>query len=453
MRTTNSIEECIEIQNHVEAMAKDIDYPKGLYKSKVALIIMYSSFGKYEEALNLINEITDECLKLDDPIYITQLLLIKADCFSVLGFYKESKITLNEAKFYAEKIQSTKAYHNALGRLYSGMAFYYEATTNSHSDSIQFYLRSSCREFSKLKPSVESNISFLMTSSRLGLFYFEKKQYDSAQKYLPYIDRIANEYKDKYKSLRLASCVSQASLHYIKKEYQESLTAYQKALILSNSLKLPYYQKPIYSGIAEVYAKLKDWRQENFYLRKYAEITDSLSQVEKKGTRKPLEHIFIEQSKEKNKNIWYTLLAVLIASVITGYLLYKLLKRRSSIDFTANSLNEGMDVQEDEPSSDSRKKDKEFNELIELAKQNSPSLYVKFKEFDPYFSQKLLYIAPDLLASELELCIYMKLNFDTKEIARYSNVSVKSVQGKKYRIRKKMNISFQEDLNIWMSNL
>ncbi|WP_313101109.1 hypothetical protein [Epilithonimonas sp.] len=44
----------------------------------------------------------------------------------------------------------------------------------------------------------------------------------------------------------------------------------------------------------------------------------------------------------------------------------------------------------------------------------------------------------------------LKLNFTTKEIANYNNISVRSVETRKNRLRKLMNIPSDLDLNKWM---
>lgn len=94
-----------------------------------------------------------------------------------------------------------------------------------------------------------------------------------------------------------------------------------------------------------------------------------------------------------------------------------------------------------------------LKETVQLAIANNPAFIVKFNEFDPNFSKQLLDIAPNLVASELEFCSLLRLNFETKEIARYTKTSVRAVEGKKYRIRKKLAISSDKDINVWMTNL
>lgn len=94
-----------------------------------------------------------------------------------------------------------------------------------------------------------------------------------------------------------------------------------------------------------------------------------------------------------------------------------------------------------------------LKEVIRLALSNDDAFFVKFNELDADFRKGLLKLAPDLVSTELEFCALLKLNFDTKEIARFTDISVRAVEAKKYRIRKKLNIGSREDINIFMVNI
>lgn len=89
----------------------------------------------------------------------------------------------------------------------------------------------------------------------------------------------------------------------------------------------------------------------------------------------------------------------------------------------------------------------------DLAEQGSIYFLSKFKSLHPYFCDRLVEIQPTIVASEMEFCAYIKLGFSTKEIAVATRSSVRSVEGKKYRIRKKYNISEKIDIYVWMTNL
>lgn len=91
-------------------------------------------------------------------------------------------------------------------------------------------------------------------------------------------------------------------------------------------------------------------------------------------------------------------------------------------------------------------------ELYELAMSKNSLFITYFKSEFPDFFDKILKMAPNLVASELEICALLKLNLNTKEIASATNSTVRSIEGKKYRIRRKLNIPFETDTNLFIIN-
>ena len=93
------------------------------------------------------------------------------------------------------------------------------------------------------------------------------------------------------------------------------------------------------------------------------------------------------------------------------------------------------------------------DEVMALAKENSPRLLNKFRLVYPDFFNKLSAIQPNLKNSELIFCIYLKLNLTTKEIATYTFVTPKAIQNRKNRLRKKLNIPSKLDIYKWFNDL
>lgn len=90
-----------------------------------------------------------------------------------------------------------------------------------------------------------------------------------------------------------------------------------------------------------------------------------------------------------------------------------------------------------------------YNSLIELVKQNDPAFMFTFEQTYIDFSNHLLEINPHLSKSEIEFCALLKLNLSTKEIAQYKFLEPRTVQNKKHRIRKKLNIPSEADIYNW----
>ncbi|WP_255412855.1 hypothetical protein [Elizabethkingia sp. YR214] len=92
-------------------------------------------------------------------------------------------------------------------------------------------------------------------------------------------------------------------------------------------------------------------------------------------------------------------------------------------------------------------------EIIDLAEQKSPLFLEKFQLFFPDFIPALLRINPDLVSSELQMCALIKLEFRTKDIAVCTDSTVKSVESRKYRVKKKLNIPSNVNIDCFLNQL
>ncbi len=69
-----------------------------------------------------------------------------------------------------------------------------------------------------------------------------------------------------------------------------------------------------------------------------------------------------------------------------------------------------------------------------------------FNNADKHFLDKVKKVHPNLTPNDLRFCAYLRLNLSSKEIAPLLNISVRSVEIKRYRLRKKMNLLHDEGL-------
>lgn len=60
---------------------------------------------------------------------------------------------------------------------------------------------------------------------------------------------------------------------------------------------------------------------------------------------------------------------------------------------------------------------------------------------------------PQLSANDLKLCAYLRMNLSTKEIAPLMNISIRGVEGSRYRLRKKLDLPNDANLNDYMLNM
>lgn len=93
------------------------------------------------------------------------------------------------------------------------------------------------------------------------------------------------------------------------------------------------------------------------------------------------------------------------------------------------------------------------DELIDDAKNDRDSFLEKFQIVYPEFYNNLLSRYPNLNSGELKLLAYIYLNFSTKEIATHTFRSYRTIQSRKYLLRKKLGLESHEDFYIWLRNI
>lgn len=91
----------------------------------------------------------------------------------------------------------------------------------------------------------------------------------------------------------------------------------------------------------------------------------------------------------------------------------------------------------------------QFGQLQELNKDTEDfhlNVEAGYKDF--FFNLTQAY--PDLTENEKRLCSQIRLNLTIKDIATINNISVKSVEMARYRLRKRFKISHEENLTEWL---
>ncbi len=76
-----------------------------------------------------------------------------------------------------------------------------------------------------------------------------------------------------------------------------------------------------------------------------------------------------------------------------------------------------------------------------------------FNNADKNFLKKIKSLHPNLTPNDLRLCAYLRLNLTSKEIAPLLNISVRSVEVKRYRLRKKMELPRENSLTSYILKL
>ncbi|SFU42597.1 hypothetical protein SAMN05216480_10390 [Pustulibacterium marinum] len=156
---------------------------------------------------------------------------------------------------------------------------------------------------------------------------------------------------------------------------------------------------------------------------------------------KALKKIVKEDTSKKNKSS-QTLYIILGISIVVLL---------SSITFILIKKRKKLPVEPEE--TEQEKLANNYDSLIEMIKKDDPAFLSHFENIYPDFRNKLLELNPELTISEIKFCALLKLNIPTKQIAQYTFIETRTVQNKKHRIRKKLNIPKNTDTYNWFNEI
>ena len=76
-----------------------------------------------------------------------------------------------------------------------------------------------------------------------------------------------------------------------------------------------------------------------------------------------------------------------------------------------------------------------------------------FEDVNKNFYQKLNEINPELTTNDHRLCALIKLNMNSKEMASVLNVAPNSIKSSRYRLKKKLGLDVEADLEEFIRNV
>lgn len=436
------------------------------------LLVMRSE-GKLNESLVVCRELISGYERLKDEEKALKTYIIAANVSSNLYKTKESLAFLDIASKKNEALNNDDVFtkiNAEYGRNYKNLGFYalaleyyqkaIDAAKKSNSKPNLEYcysLRSVVYEeqknyskmYSDLFKAHEANPS-AYTASRLAKYFTSfKKNTDSTKFYLDLGEKF--DLSKKITSFERSILDRNWGRYYLEKgDYKNAVSYFEKSLEISKKLNKPQDIKDTHRLLADAYKLMNQPDKATESLEKYTTINDSLSVEKQKIQDFPVKKIIQEKeiSNQKTYTKLYFFIALTILLFITIYL-YTLKKhnarKRENIALINTKEEENLQLQQ--------KVNESFEDIIELAKSNSPEFFTRFQEVYPEVVNELLKIDPKLRVSELTLCAFIYLGFNTKDIAGYTFRTVSTVRNRKHNLRTKLNIPAEETTELWFKNL
>lgn len=393
------------------------------------------SAGNYEKARFFFNKAEKDLIHSENAYHKATFYDDYSLYYSHLKLYDKAIECNNNAFYYLKQAKNTKLTQKLLPRLYVNKGIYY---------AWKGWLGTSLKCF--IKANTLENSAY--TNCMVAQYYLYTHKPDSAGIYITRAD----EKMLSQKTTDVESLWVYYTMGYYYNEVdnsEQAEKALKKALEINIKTRRTYssHIKDVYKALAEVYKKKNDGGKAYFYLKKYMEEEKRFDTARFAAMNKATEDFISEVKQEsdwhRNDLPLFIALSVTVLTVSGVYvqkLINKLQKKKNTLKEQTEALKNRVHA-------------KQLEEVIDLAKKNDSSFLLKFKELYPEFIKALQEINPDLENSELTFCAMLKLRFSSKEIADYTFVQHRSVQQKKYRIRKRLNIPGETDIYDFFENL
>ncbi|SHK90904.1 tetratricopeptide repeat protein [Chryseobacterium polytrichastri] len=433
-RMEGNIKKSIELNLNALKQYERQGNKDGIAASYINMSGLFWNLHKYKESLKYLENAEEQLRKITNLTLCAKMYGEYARNYASLGLLDQSNSSLTTSIHFAKQITEKKEREKLLYFFYTWKLANFEEL--GEKDSIQYVL----------KKRMELTIQPL-TYVYIAENFIKNKKTDSAEYYLNKATKISGDFSHYQKSMTLLTF---GKLYTEKKDPEKALDYYLQSLSILQQISRKNDIKNVYKIISDTYGSLNNPDKKNEYLEKYSAISDSIKEAERQALRIPVDKIINEEKeREKNERTKYLLLisVLIVASIIIVIIVTRryIKKQKQAEEIIIESLHETDELKS--------KLNEAFEELSKLAMTNDPFFLTRFKEIYPDFYETLITKYPNLSANDIKFSAFLKLNLSTKTIAQYKNISIRTIESRKYRLRKKLDLPSDVDLNKWMMEL
>ncbi len=319
---------------------------------------------------------------------------------------------------------------DAKSNLYRAYANYYQMKGDYQNQLKYIYL--------SMIENPKQNDEFIDYSNLASVYL--KINNDSAKHYVKLA--IAKDFDSDRKDIRSSNFIVKGLVEFEQKNYDEALFYLHKAEKMADFNSNMDIQT-LYNKIVEIYYILQD--KEN--IKKYEAKRDSLRLNVSEHRNNLLRQMLNENKGAIPKLSWHLLASFSSFIFLITILIYIIIRKNRILSLqekTSQSYLEELQIKEREPN---------YSKLLQLLEEKDPAFINLFNKYFPDFSKKLIEINSKVIQTEIEFCALLKLKVPTKDIAQYKSITPKTVQNKKYLIRKKLKVPKNIDIYQWFDLL
>lgn len=434
------IDKTIELSSKALALSSDANYSRGMVRAYYVIGQALFHNQNYNEALSYLSSAD----KVKDfrkyPSYMAQIYKVKGQIYFYLEMNTQALREFKRALDVVKGVEPANHRDYLTAQIYESFITVYNYADNK--EEVLKYLQ---KDKALLESSDDEGFIFpnkINMYSLMGEYHSANDAPDSALIYLEKSMSLINKYDFKYKSFTLRLL---GDVYGSKNQHRTALEYYLGALNNATELGLRSEYPLLNSNIADMYQHLNMTDSAMYYHNRKIVAENDLLRQKVNSIDKALK-ILIEEEKNITKSSRNKILvASIIATILLGILFSRIAwkRRHKEIVEEANEETEQLKQQLNFA----------FDEVIELAKDNDPAFMVRFQEVYPVFYKTLIDQHPDLTTTDLKLCAMTYLNISTADIAKYTFVEIRTVQTRRSRLRKKINLPPDTDLYMYLNSL
>lgn len=450
----------LEYAREANVLALKLGNSEQIAKSYCSMAVALTNLQMQKESIECIEKAFDQEYTRNNIYFQAWLTFLNANNHSTMGLYAISYKENYKALSLLEKTRNTplalQLKANVLEEI--GTSYYIET---KNLDSAFKYHNLKLNVLKKL-PEKFAFLDLVKSYDTKGYVFLETGQPDSARHYFEKEYALKLKYNDPV--LYVQYCAF-ADYYYGNGDYEKALGYYLKTAqnIEQHNIQDPDYSS-VYKTISEIYGQRGQKEKESFYIKKYAEINNKFLKANKKNTNEALKIILSEKEgdlQQTKSKLYWVIGGILLLAILISFLAYwfhQNMKRKKDSTISDSEIKlaqkrEIIEKKEKETEELKLKVNESFEEVVQLAKENSLEFLTRFQEVYPQFVPKLLEINPKFRISEITLSAYVFLGFNTKDIAQYTFKSANTVHSRKYNLRKKLGILPEENMELWLKNL
>lgn len=411
--------------------------------------------GKYRESINYIKKaLSNKDYLKKDIMHHSRVYGLLADNYLSLELYSLSSESYHKSLQILQKVPNKNTlYYLSESTSYSYLAILYD--NMNLQDSMCYYLKKEKNSLAKIKEKKEYPENGC-ASNDFGHYYLKINKLDSAKVYL---NESLTFFKNEDNACKFDAITGLADIEIKNKNYQKAYELYNEALDGLMKNHYPQLLNNLYKKISEAYIEEGNTVKGKYYQDLYQKANLEMDEVRKKERDFVINEVMKEEERnneiEKERNKIYTLLMISILLIIAAIIIYFLRKNKKR-NINAQKITDKLKIenaiQEIEKDVLKNQINESFDDVMSLAKENSPQFFIRFQEKQPQFTPKMLKINPNFKVTELTFASYIYLGFSTKEIADYTFKAIKTIENNRYNFRKKLELSPDQDLLLWLRN-